>query len=266
MKKFALKALVSSAALVIASPSLAATLAIFGQNNIGDLYTSGGNSVTYVSDADLATAGFLNAYDAFVYTRDGSSFGQGLSVAAAANVKSFVTGNIIIFNGDFQDDIGDATTNLLFNNALAYVLGGAGKGYIGEYRGAFAAYSSNADGNNPIGLIEGSSGISGGGQGGSDGDINITAAGLASTVTSGVPFPYNPAAVEFGAQLSGENPAKVLARFSNGNAAIIAGEVGQISNPGAVPEPATWAMMIGGFGMVGGSMRYRRRKTTVTFA
>ena len=28
---------------------------------------------------------------------------------------------------------------------------------------------------------------------------------------------------------------------------------------GAVPEPATWAMMIGGFGMVGGAMR--RRKT-----
>lgn len=33
----------------------------------------------------------------------------------------------------------------------------------------------------------------------------------------------------------------------------------------AVPEPATWAMMIGGFGMVGGAMRYRRRKTTVSF-
>ena len=34
----------------------------------------------------------------------------------------------------------------------------------------------------------------------------------------------------------------------------------------AVPEPATWAMMIGGFGAVGGAMRYRRRKTTVSFA
>ncbi|MES2289341.1 MAG: PEPxxWA-CTERM sorting domain-containing protein [Pseudomonadota bacterium] len=37
-------------------------------------------------------------------------------------------------------------------------------------------------------------------------------------------------------------------------------------NTGGVPEPATWAMMIGGFGMVGASMRYRRRKTTVSFA
>jgi hypothetical protein len=34
----------------------------------------------------------------------------------------------------------------------------------------------------------------------------------------------------------------------------------------AVPEPATWAMMIGGFGAVGGAMRYRRRKVSVAFA
>lgn len=34
----------------------------------------------------------------------------------------------------------------------------------------------------------------------------------------------------------------------------------------AVPEPATWAMMIGGFGLVGGAMRRRRHTTRVTFA
>ena len=34
----------------------------------------------------------------------------------------------------------------------------------------------------------------------------------------------------------------------------------------AVPEPATWAMMIVGFGMVGGAARYRRHKTTTTYA
>jgi hypothetical protein len=32
----------------------------------------------------------------------------------------------------------------------------------------------------------------------------------------------------------------------------------------AIPEPATWAMMLGGFGMVGGAMRARRRKERVT--
>lgn len=34
---------------------------------------------------------------------------------------------------------------------------------------------------------------------------------------------------------------------------------------GAVPEPATWAMMISGFGMIGGAMR-RRRVAGVSFA
>lgn len=31
---------------------------------------------------------------------------------------------------------------------------------------------------------------------------------------------------------------------------------------GAVPEPATWAMMIGGFGMIGFAMRRRQKVTT----
>jgi hypothetical protein len=35
---------------------------------------------------------------------------------------------------------------------------------------------------------------------------------------------------------------------------------------GAVPEPATWAMMLLGFGMVAGAARYRRRNTAVAFA
>ncbi|MCW6533171.1 PEPxxWA-CTERM sorting domain-containing protein [Sphingomonas lycopersici] len=35
-------------------------------------------------------------------------------------------------------------------------------------------------------------------------------------------------------------------------------------NPGGVPEPATWALMIMGFGLVGATMRHRRAK--VSFA
>ncbi|WP_233151095.1 PEPxxWA-CTERM sorting domain-containing protein [Sphingomonas sp. BT553] len=34
----------------------------------------------------------------------------------------------------------------------------------------------------------------------------------------------------------------------------------------AVPEPATWAMMLVGFGMTGAAMRYRRRGVRATFA
>ncbi|MDR6125346.1 PEPxxWA-CTERM sorting domain-containing protein [Sphingomonas sp. SORGH_AS_0438] len=34
----------------------------------------------------------------------------------------------------------------------------------------------------------------------------------------------------------------------------------------AVPEPATWMLMLGGFGMVGATMRYRRRSIAVVTA
>ena len=38
-----------------------------------------------------------------------------------------------------------------------------------------------------------------------------------------------------------------------------------ILNVAAVPEPATWAMMLVGFGMMGAAMRYRRRATNVVY-
>jgi len=34
---------------------------------------------------------------------------------------------------------------------------------------------------------------------------------------------------------------------------------------GAVPEPVSWAMMVGGFGLVGGVMRRRGVRTTISF-
>jgi len=35
---------------------------------------------------------------------------------------------------------------------------------------------------------------------------------------------------------------------------------------GGVPEPASWALMLGGFGLVGGAMRSSRRRTAVVFS
>ncbi len=71
-----------------------------------------------------------------------------------------------------------------------------------------------------------------------------------------------------GALLDG-GPNSLVANSNIGQAGRYIFQVrnGQVvTPPGAVPEPATWAMMIGGFGMIGASLRYRRRKTTVSFA
>lgn len=57
--------------------------------------------------------------------------------------------------------------------------------------------------------------------------------------------------------------------FNIGNAALseLTPYTPQVDVPGAVPEPATWAMMIAGFGAAGIALRRRRRiKTTVRFA
>lgn len=49
---------------------------------------------------------------------------------------------------------------------------------------------------------------------------------------------------------------------SNGDTVTV--NIGPVA--AAVPETATWAMMIAGFGMMGAAMRTRRRSTKVTFA
>ncbi len=245
--------------LALAVPAQAADIAIFGANSIGSHYSSlGGHTVTYVSDANLSTAGFLDGYDLFVYTRDGSSFGTTLSAAAAANVKSFVQGNVVLLNGDFQDDMNTASTKALFTNSLNYILTNAKGGYLGEYTGSFAAFASNESGLSPIGLVNGHSGPSGFHQGGSEGEVQLTAIGAASGIFAGVGFPYNPGAVEFGASATGVNPAKVLAVFDNGNPAIVASGVESISTPPPIPEPGTYAMML--LGLVGVAAVARRKR------
>jgi len=44
------------------------------------------------------------------------------------------------------------------------------------------------------------------------------------------------------------------------------GAAADVDLPGAVPEPATWGMMLAGFGLVGAGMRSRRRRAGVVHA
>ena len=70
-------------------------------------------------------------------------------------------------------------------------------------------------------------------------------------------------------QLNDTDPGDQYYDFTQGiDGSLI--NVGQGPNvtpgTGAVPESATWMMMIFGFGMAGAAMRYQRRSTKVTFA
>ena len=67
---------------------------------------------------------------------------------------------------------------------------------------------------------------------------------------------------EFGDQVSVGGNFKGDANFDPGEAFALNRTAGTFA---AVPEPASWALLIGGFGMVGGVMRLRR-KATAAFA
>lgn len=57
---------------------------------------------------------------------------------------------------------------------------------------------------------------------------------------------------------------RALSSASSRQAGIVT--IATAAAAGAVPETATWGMMIAGFGMMGAAMRTRRRRTTVSFA
>lgn len=236
----------------------AASIAVFGDNAIDNyINTLPGYSATLVTDAQLSTPGFLNSFDAFFMTRDGFSFGTGLSGTAAANVASYVgaSGNVVLFNGDFADSIfsGDANIEMLVKNAVGCA-SGSGHGYLGEFNGAVSALTANSNGFNPIGLIPGSAGPLGFANGGSTGSLVITPFGVGHPVMTGVALPYNPPDVEFGASLSGINPTLVLATYDGNpeNPAIIA-------RGSVVPEPCSLALL--GIGTPALLAFRRRRKS-----
>ena len=69
---------------------------------------------------------------------------------------------------------------------------------------------------------------------------------------------------DMGCRLGRPPCSEVMFRGTGSNSSIAFVSSSDATVP--VPEPTTWAMMIGGFGMVGSAMRYRRRKISVSFA
>lgn len=236
----------------------ATSVAVLGDNAIDDYINSlgGSYSATLVSDAQVATPGFLSSFDVFLMTRNGFSFGSGLSAGAASEAMSYVgpSGNVVLLNADFADSIpGDATIAALLKNSIDYAAS-SGNGFVGEFNGAVSGLTANGNGFSPLGFIAGTAGALGLGAGGSGGALYKTPVGAGHTVTSFLSDGYNPGAVEFGATISGAAAINVLATFGEGgNPAVLVRE-----GVRGVPDAgSTFALLPLAFGAL---CFYRRQK------
>src|SRR3954468_8745906 len=213
--------------LVVPASSLAANVAVLGNNQTDEVLAAGGNTVTLVTDAQVATPGFLDSFDVFVFTRNGIAFNPVLSAGAAAQVRAF-TKRAVLLNGDFADGLNnDQEIKDLYVSSVRWA-GEHGGGYIGELEGATAGLTSNADGQPALNFLAGTAAAAS--FGGLTLTIVETPAGQDSPVLDGVTFPHSSTDVNFAAGITGASSPQVLARYqSNNNPAILAGEVKQVA-------------------------------------
>jgi len=89
-------------------------------------------------------------------------------------------------------------------------------------------------------------------------------------ITTGMPFDGNFGSSTIGGGMVWYNTGNDFSALTSnswdntGNAVGDAWFKASFDSAGGVPEPASWAMMLGGFGMVGGALR-SRRKAAVSF-
>ena len=230
-------------AWVGAAPCHAAAIAVFGDNGLDEFIDANtSHTTTLVTDSQIATAGFLDSFDAFLYTRDGASFVSSLSAPAAAEVRDFVTGNYVLLNGDFADEFPGAPAELetIVAESADFAVANGG-GFIGELGGAGAALE-NGPLSEQLGFVEGTAGSEISGGGGSNGTLVRTSAGASHPITDTTPLNFDPPQTEFGQSFTITDPnATVLAEWQNADPAIVVGDVGGV----VIPTPAA-AMAIPG--------------------
>lgn len=241
MRKLSLSALLGSAALSMAAPSQAANIEL--ALAIDD---SGSMSL---AQFNLQKQGYINALsDISVLARDGS---------VAIGIYKFSSSVVTVFSmqeitsANFASLI-TALTNMSYVGGSTNIAGALDVATADIFGNSVTSQRQvidvSTDGGNNIGNL-------------STSRANALAAGIDQINCLGIG-----AGAQCGPVQGGVGSFSVVANdFGDFESTLRAKIIRETQ--GAVPEPSTWAMMIGGFGLVGAAMRRRRRyNLKVSFA
>ncbi len=198
---------------------------------------------------DFEGIGDLTGVGNYYNGGDGINYGIGFSDDTLALVDSDAGGS-----GNFANEP-SADTVMFFldsNTAILNYAAGFTTGFSFYYSSATAATVTIYSGVDKTGSVLGTINLAAQHTQNCGGDPNGT---FCNWTNIGTTFAGTARSIDFGGTAN-------FTAYDN----ITFGSAVAGGGTGAVPEPATWAMMIGGFGAIGGAMRNRRRKTTVSFA
>jgi hypothetical protein len=190
--------------------------------------------------------------------------GSVTTVEGNGNGTGPVVGDTIAANFDFDDALATGPTIVPIGGGTYSIYDAPLAGFqlsIGAYRVSYSQLMGNLvymdESFGSDGIVFSASGLPGGPYGSTFGNVQFQNRGPTTAI--------NGSGIANGLPLDRFTPS-FFAAFGDGTfAQRVFGSL-SISSTSAVPEPATWAMMIFGMGMVGAALRRSRSKATVVLA
>lgn len=225
--------------LSLSAMATSAHAASFLFSNVGDSYTIDFNGYTGNPDTPISGLTGQIIYSLSSISADGKTYSFGVTVANTSGGDT-ETSRLSGFGFNVDPDIKKNGAIALSSSDFSVV----GSGQVPSGFGKVEVCFFGGGGKN----------CSGGGNGGAQ---------LGQTLTGDFSLSFASAPVD---GITFDNLFVRYQSITNNAAGIKGGSgVGQPTTPvSAVPEPATWGMMIVGFGLIGASMRRSRRETKLS--